>query len=149
VAVLARRRLGPEGFERLVFTVLLGFYLSYLGYFLWPAEGPRVPPALERAVLGGGPVAVGLRAFLRASERTTLDAFPSGHTALSVLAALLATKPFPRLAPLFWAWALAVVFATVYISVHYVSDVVAGLLLVPLVLALAGPLGRRLGGGRS
>lgn len=146
VALLARRRLGPDGFERVAFTLLLGFYLSFLGYFLWPAEGPRVPPALEGAVLGGGPVAAGIRAFLRASERTTLDAFPSGHTALSVLAALLATRPFPRLAPFLWAWALAVVFATVYISVHYVADVAAGLLLVPLVLVLAGPLARRLGG---
>lgn len=144
VALLARRRLGPDGYERVAFTLLLGFYLSFLGYFLWPAEGPRVPPALEGAALGGGPASAAIRAFLRASERTTLDAFPSGHTALSVLAALLATRPFPRGALLLWAWALAVVFATVYISVHYLVDVLAGLALVPLVLALAGPLCRLL-----
>jgi membrane-associated phospholipid phosphatase len=146
VALLARRRLGPSGFERVAFTLLLGFYLSFLGYFLWPAEGPRVPPALEGAVLGGGAVAAAIRTFLRASERTTLDAFPSGHTALSVLAALLATRPFPRWALLLWAWALAIVFATVYISVHYLVDVLAGFALVPLVLALAAPLRRLLGG---
>jgi len=144
VAILARR-LGPARFERIVFTLLLGFYLSFLGYFLWPAEGPRVPPALEAAVLGGGGFSEGVRAFLRVSERTTLDAFPSGHTALSLLSALLATRPFPRLAPLFWAWALAIVFATVYVSVHYVVDVMAGALLVPITLLAAGPLTRILG----
>lgn len=145
VAVLARIRSGPEGFERVAFRILLGFYLSFLGYFLWPAEGPRVPEALAAAQLGGGAVSQAVRAFLNGAESTTLDAFPSGHTALSVLPALLATRPFPRLAPLLWAWALVVVFATVYIGVHYVVDVAAGLLLAGLTLALAGPLTRWLG----
>ncbi|HEX9010723.1 MAG TPA: phosphatase PAP2 family protein [Holophagaceae bacterium] len=146
VAALVWRRRGPAAFERLAFTLLLGFYLSFLGYFLWPAEGPRIPQALESARLGGGPLSAGVRGFLRRAELTTLDAFPSGHTALSLLAAALATRPFPKLAPLFWLWALAIVFATVYISVHYVVDVVAGLLLVPLALFLAPPLRRLLGG---
>jgi membrane-associated phospholipid phosphatase len=142
VGVLARLRLGSEGFERVVFTILLGFYLSFLGYFLWPAEGPRVPESLAQAQLGGGAIAQTVRAFLHGAESTTLDAFPSGHTALSVLPALLATRPFPRLAPLLWAWALAVVFATVYIGVHYMADVAAGLLLAGLTLALAAPVAR-------
>lgn len=145
VAVLARLRLGSEVFERIAFRILLGFYLSFLGYFLWPAEGPRVPEAVAAAQLGGGAISQAVRAFLHGAETTTLDAFPSGHTALSVLPALLATRPFPRLAPLFWAWALAIVFATVYIDAHYVADVAAGLGLVGLTLALASPLSRWLG----
>ncbi|HJV38392.1 MAG TPA: phosphatase PAP2 family protein [Geothrix sp.] len=145
VAALAWRRLGPEGFERVAFRILLGFYLSFLGYFLWPAEGPRVPEALAAAKLGGGAVSQAVRAFLHRAESTTLDAFPSGHTALSVLPALLATRPFPRLAPLLCVWALGVVFATVYIGVHYVVDVAAGLLLAGITLALAAPLSRWMG----
>ena len=145
VALLARLRLGAERFERVAFTLLLGFYLCFLGYFLWPAEGPRVPQALEAAQLGGGAVSEAIRAFLRGAETTTLDAFPSGHTTLSLLPAILATRSFPRLAPLFWAWALAIVFATVYISAHYVADVLAGLVLAGLTLVLAPPLARLLG----
>ncbi|WP_291272149.1 phosphatase PAP2 family protein [Geothrix sp.] len=140
VGVLARVRLGPARFERVAFAILLGFYLSFLGYFLWPAEGPRVPEALAPVQLGGGAISQAIRAFLRGAEATTLDAFPSGHTALSVLPALLVTRCFPRLAPLFWAWAGAIVFATVYIGVHYLTDVAAGLLLAGLALALARPL---------
>lgn len=145
VALLTRLRLGAERYERTAFTLLLGFYLSFLGYFLWPAEGPRVPAALEATQLGGGMVSHAIRAFLHGAEATTLDAFPSGHTALSVLPAVLATRPFPRLAPLVWAWAAAIVFATVYISAHYVVDLAAGLLLAGLTLALAPWLSRRLG----
>jgi len=142
VGVLARLRLGPEGFEQVVFAILLGFYLSFLGYFLWPAEGPRVPEALASAELGGGAISQAVRAFLHGAESTTLDAFPSGHTALSVLPAVLATRFFPRLAPLVWAWALAIVFATVYIGVHYVVDVAAGFFLAGFTLALAPWLSR-------
>lgn len=144
-ALLARRR-GPARFERTAFTILLGFYLSFLGYALWPAEGPRVPAALEAGRLGGGAIAEAIRTFLRQAEVTTLDAFPSGHTALSLLPAWLATGTHPRLAPLLWAWAAAVVFATVYISVHYAVDVLGGALLAALALVLAGPLERALGG---
>jgi membrane-associated phospholipid phosphatase len=137
VVAAARRWRGPEVFEQVAFAILLAFYLSYLGYFLWPASGPRVPHADEAAVLGGGAVAGAIRAFLRAAEATTLDAFPSGHTALAVVPAALGTRHFPRWGPLLWAWAAAVVFATVYIQVHYVADVVGGAALGLATLALA------------
>ena len=142
----ARARGGPAAFERVAFTILLAFYLSYLGYFLWPASGPRVPDADEALVLGGGAVARAVRAFLRAAEATTLDAFPSGHTALSLMPAALGSRLFPRWAPVLWAWAGAVIFATVYIQAHYVADVVAGLGLGLVTLALAPALRRALGG---
>ena len=142
VAVLVRARLSPRRFERAAFTILLGFYLSFLGYFLWPAEGPRVPLPLQSAELGGGALAQAVRGFLQRAETTTLDAFPSGHTALSLVSATLASRPFPKLAPLFWGWALAIVFATVYIRAHYLVDVAAGLLLAGLALVAGPPLGR-------
>jgi len=137
VVAAARAWRGPEVFEQDVFTMLLAFYLSYLGYFLWPTSGPRVPHADEALVLGGGAVAAAVRAFLRAAEATTLDAFPSGHTALAVVPAVLGTRHFPRWAPALWGWAAAVIFATVYIQVHYVADVVAGAALGLAALALA------------
>jgi membrane-associated phospholipid phosphatase len=142
VGVISRLRLDRDRFERVVFTILLGFYLSFLGYFLWPAEGPRVPQALAAGQMGGSAVSEAIRAFLQGAETTTLDAFPSGHTALSLIPAILATQSFPRLATLLWAWALAIAFATVYISVHYVVDVAAGALLAGLTLALAPLLQR-------
>jgi membrane-associated phospholipid phosphatase len=146
VAAAARVWRGPAAFERTVFATLLAFYLSYLGYFLWPASGPRVPRADEAMVLGGGATAEAIRGFLRAAEATTLDAFPSGHTALALVPAVLGARLFPRWAPLLAAWAAAVTFATVYISAHYVADVVAGAVLAVVALALAPGLRRALSG---
>jgi membrane-associated phospholipid phosphatase len=146
VAVAVRAWGSPADFERTVFAVLLAFYLSYLGYFLWPASGPRVPIGEEAVVLGGGAVASAVRTFLRAAEATTLDAFPSGHTALSVVPAALGTRLFPRWGPVLWGWAALVIFATVYIQVHYVADVVAGGVLGLAALALAPGVQRAMAG---
>jgi membrane-associated phospholipid phosphatase len=134
-----------DAMERASFTILLGFYLSFVGYFLWPTSGPRQPSS-EEAALGGEAVSRAVRAFLNASEGTTLDAFPSGHTAMSLLTAHVGIRHFPRAALPIAAWAAAVVFATVYVQVHYAVDVLAGALLYLLTLALTSPVHRWLGG---
>jgi membrane-associated phospholipid phosphatase len=134
-ALAARLRRGEEGFERALLVILGTFYASWVGYFLLPAEGPRLPQALEGPVIGGGAISELSRAFLRAAEATTLDAFPSGHTAVSLVAAAVApaTTRWSRI--LWWGWAVGIVFATVYVHVHYAADVIAGGLLAGLVLA--------------
>ncbi len=148
VAALAWRR-GPGPFERTTFALLLGFYLTFLGYLVLPASGPRLAPDEEARLLGGGAISDAVRAFLRAAESTTLDAFPSGHTAIAVISGALGTRLLGRgrrgrgraagpaaAAAALWAWAGGIGFATVYIHVHYAVDVLAGLALAALVLAV-------------
>ena len=78
-----------------------------------------------------------MRAFLRGLETTPLDAFPSGHAAVSLVSAVVGSRAFRRAAPALWAWALAIVFSTVYVHVHYAVDVVAGAALAWATLAAA------------
>lgn len=135
VAALAWRR-DAESFERAAFMILLGFYLTFAGYLLLPASGPRLPTADEARVLGGGSVSDGVRWFLRSAESTTLDAFPSGHTTIALIAGVLASRLLGRAAAAaVWLWAAAIVFATVYIHVHYAADLLAGAALAAVVLA--------------
>jgi membrane-associated phospholipid phosphatase len=152
VAAVAWRR-GPETFERTVFALLLGFYLTFLGYLMLPASGPRLPAADEAGRLGGGAISDAVRAFLHTAESTTLDAFPSGHTAIAVISGVFGSRLLGRgAAAAFWTWAAAIVFATVYINVHYAVDVVAGLALAAWVLAICPQPQRfsaRSGGGES
>jgi membrane-associated phospholipid phosphatase len=134
VAAVAWRR-GPETFERVVFAVLLGFYLTFVGYLLMPATGPRLAGEEEARQLGGGAISDAARAFLHAAESTTLDAFPSGHTTVAVVSGVLGSGLLGWMAAVaLWAWAVAIVFATVYIHVHYASDIVAGLVFAIVVL---------------
>ena len=143
-AALAARRRGPDAFERAVFVVVACFYASFAGYLLFPTSGPRLSAADEARLLGGGAVSGLVRAFLRTAEKTTLDAFPSGHTAVALVAAALGARAAPRATPAFGAWALAIVFSTVYIHVHYAVDVLAGVGLAAAVLAAAPALSRAL-----
>lgn len=135
-------------FERLAFAVVTTFVLSYLGYLLTPAYGPRVPLALEAERLGGGALSAALRRFLHAVELNSLDAFPSGHTALALVFAALAWRLLPRWGPPVTVLAAGIVFSTVHLSLHYVIDLVAGALLaslvpwvLPLLRRLVGPGG--------
>jgi membrane-associated phospholipid phosphatase len=144
---------GESRFRQWVFVCGCGFYLSFVGYLVLPAVGPRfslhdvaatgrdlpglwLTPSLRALIDGGGMVPVGAArdAALGLAPR---DAFPSGHALVTLLT-------------IFWAWrfrlgvrwavtvvgALLVV-ATVYLRYHYVVDVLAGVALAALCLALA------------
>ncbi len=143
VAYLARRR-GPASFEAAALAILLAFYGSFAGYVLFPTSGPRLPPADEALVVGGGAVSDAVRAFLHAAERNHLDAFPSGHTAIALVSAAVGARLSTRHAAALLAWAGGIVFSTVYIHVHYVVDVVAGAALAAAVVAGAPAVGRAL-----
>jgi membrane-associated phospholipid phosphatase len=116
-------------FERLVLTVVTALLVTYVSYFALPASGPRVPPAEEASVLGGSAISSVIRTALRFAEGNLLDAFPSGHTTVSLVYLACGWRLFPRWrVPLVLAVA-GIVFSTVYLSLHYVIDVVAGVLL--------------------
>src|SRR5262245_25134073 len=121
IAVALYRGDRRADFEWFVFAVVATFLASYLGYFLAPAVGPIAPAAHEPAIRGDA-MSAWLGNFLRLFERSHIDAFPSGHTALALVYLVLGWRLLPR-----WRLALAVlcagiVFSTVYLSLHYVVD---------------------------
>ena len=124
-------------FDRSVFLILFCFYLSYLGYLLFPALGPRFYlNNFQTTELHGFLISEPIQNLLNRLEGIKRDAFPSGHTAITVLVLCLAyryNKVFFRIAlPI----VSALVFATVYCRYHYVIDVIAGFLLTSVSLVL-------------
>jgi len=140
---LYRRGLHRE-FEHFSFCVVATFLLSYVGYLLAPAYGPRVPDAEAAARRGGGVGAQARRSFHGAAERNQRDAVPSGHTALSLVFVWLGWRRFPRWRPVLIVFALGIVFSAVYLSFHYVIDIVAGAALAAVMPFIAPFLERRL-----
>lgn len=107
---------------------LIGCLLTtYLGYYLVPAHGPRTyfqydtPLPLEGA-------AAGIHRALDHLEYIKLDAFPSGHTALSVFNLLLLFRMGSFLRWYLVLPVLGVIVSTVVLRYHYAIDVLAGLL---------------------
>jgi membrane-associated phospholipid phosphatase len=114
-------------FNKSLFMILLCFYLSYLGYILMPALGPRFYlDHLQTTGLQGLLVAEPLHDLLNRLEGIKRDAFPSGHTGIAVVVLYLAYQ-YKR--NLFWIYlplVSALLFSTVYLRYHYVVDVIAG-----------------------
>lgn len=130
-------------FPRYVFGMLLVFYVSYAGYFLVPAIGPRftVPHdgPLPRAA-----VAKAIDGTLDRLETSRRNCFPSGHTMVTVAVLVEAARRSRKTFLAFLPFATGLVLATVVCRYHYVVDVLAGLGLTFAVLALARALARRL-----
>ena len=129
LAVALYRRPNRAPFDAYVLAVLSTFAASWLGYLVFPALGPRVPQELEQLVLGGTWISQGIRVMLRRMEGNVLDAFPSGHTAVSLVYIGYGWKHFPRWRALLLAGEVLLLFSTVYLSLHYVVDLVGGALL--------------------
>jgi len=127
-----------EQFDEFAFIIALTFFGSYLGYFLFPTYGPRLPLDQEARVLGGGTISEGIRAFIHVAERTKMDAFPSGHTAVAVVCLRYARWCGRVVTGIYVVLATGVVLATVYLYYHYATDVLAGACLAALCLTM-GP----------
>lgn len=120
-----------EQFDRAVFGLLLCFYLSYVGYLLVPAVGPRFTlHDMQRSGLEANSMVVAIQETLNSLERNKTDAFPSGHTAVAVLTLYYAWKTRERiLAALLAPVVVGLIVSTVYLRYHYAIDVAAGLIL--------------------
>ncbi len=145
LAGILYKRKDWEGFHYFVFVIVFGFYFSYLTYFFVPAIGPRF--TLDH--LQNGPVlglwfTDGIRYTLNALENIQRDAFPSGHTEITLLTMFFAWR-YSK----FFFWILCIIgssliMSTVILRYHYVIDVIAGILLTIIVVSLSEPLYNRL-----
>jgi membrane-associated phospholipid phosphatase len=129
-------------FDEAIFGIILCFYLSYLGYLLVPAVGPRFTLAhLQTRDLAAGPLVTAIQETLNSLENTKTDAFPSGHTAVALMTLYYARKFRERVLTTLLLPAVAgLILSTVYLRYHYVIDVLAGIALTMLTVYLAPPL---------
>lgn len=118
-------------------AMLLGYYGSYVLYFLMPARGPRFYLAAYQTIpLEGLWLTAHLRAALDALEGVQRDAFPSGHTAIAIIVLVMTARYQPRLFYPLLLVSVSLILSTVYLRYHYVIDVIAGMLLAGLCLGV-------------
>jgi membrane-associated phospholipid phosphatase len=124
-----------RGFDLSLFLIMLCFYLSYIGYLLMPAIGPRFTiNHLQERALEGLFIAGPLQELLNGLEGLKRDAFPSGHTAITLTVVYLAWRFEKRLFAVFLPVALALIISTVYCRYHYVVDVIGGVALTLITI---------------
>jgi membrane-associated phospholipid phosphatase len=139
-----------EPVDQVVFVIVYGFMLSYLGYLFFPSIGPRFTlhnflnlsnelPGLFlteplRTLLNRGEGVVPGMSMPAILSHVNRDAFPSGHTDITLLTIFLAFQFRARL-----RWPIAIIgssliFSTVYLRYHYVIDLIAALVLATFTL---------------
>jgi membrane-associated phospholipid phosphatase len=126
-------------FQYYAFLIATGFLVSYIGYLLVPARGPRfLLKHLEQIPLRGLWLFRTMQGTLDKLESAHYDCFPSGHTELTILACWGSRLVSNRLFRVYFAYTLSIIFATVYLRYHYTVDLLAGAI-VALFLILASP----------
>jgi len=137
IVLLAKQR--EQEFDHALFMIMLCFYLSYAGYLLFPAIGPRFTLThLQHGELRGFILTAPIQELLNRLEGIKRDAFPSGHTGIALIVLFLAFKFERKLFWIFLPFVSALIFSTVYLRYHYVVDVLAGIGLTALTLLCGG-----------
>ena len=131
-----------------IFCVVYGFFLSYIGYFLVPAVGPRFTlhnfSKLNEELPG-----LFLTKFLReitnfgesipngslhAADLVQRDVFPSGHTQMTLIVMYLSAKLNVKSKYFLIPTGILLIFSTVYLRYHYFIDLVGGLVFMIITL---------------
>jgi membrane-associated phospholipid phosphatase len=138
-------------FKFLAFSLVLGFILSYIGYFLFPAVGPRftlhvfenmnselpglwLTDFLREIINVGESIPKGTINPIEVVQR---DVFPSGHTQMTLITIFLAFKFRTKTRYFIYISGTLLIIATVYLRYHYVIDLFGGLFFMILTMYLA------------
>ncbi len=145
-----------EEFNRGAFLIVYGFYLSYLGYFLLPAVGPRFTLhnfyTLDQE-LPGLLCTSWMRALINAGESISSttpnvlafvqrDIFPSGHTELTMIVIYLSHRYQIKLRWLVTVLGTMLIVSTIYLRYHYVVDLLGGALFFFFAIWSGNPIQR-------
>jgi membrane-associated phospholipid phosphatase len=130
-----------SGFYFYAFILVSAFYISYIGYFIFPAIGPRVfLNDFFTAQQHYSGLVFHVQQLLNHLENIQFDAFPSGHTLITLLIIFMNFKEKSRYRYVLLIVGIFLIFATVYFQYHYVVDVLAGAMLAVILYYLFQPL---------
>ena len=115
------------GLYPVIFTLALGYYISFIGYILFPAVGPRFAmTSLYTVPLEGSFITHWVKDGLNAIEHNKRDCMPSGHTQIALTVLYLAYRYERTIFYVILPFVCGLVLSTVYLRYHYVIDLFAG-----------------------
>ncbi|WP_144906262.1 phosphatase PAP2 family protein [Halobellus captivus] len=122
----------------LLLTYILNYGIGVVCYVLVVAYGPRnyMPELVEPLLYTSWPQSQ----LLVAQVNVNTNVFPSLHTSLSATVALVAYRfrsIYPRWLPIATVLAVSIIISTMYLGIHWATDVVAGIIVAAASVELA------------
>jgi membrane-associated phospholipid phosphatase len=128
-----------EGFDHVATAIAMMFFLTFLGYLLVPAIGPRFElAAMQTVPLEGVGFTDAMIRWVNQAEGVCRDCFPSGHVSMGTLLIVFSYLTCRFLFPFYAVAGAGILVGTVYLRYHYVVDIPAGIVL-GLFCLKAGP----------
>lgn len=128
-----------EEFNEAVFVLIFGYYVSFIGYTVFPAIGPRYTLTQFQSVpLEGSFLTDFVRDVLNSMEHNKRDCMPSGHTQIALMVVFLSYRFKRVLFYILLPFACGLIISTVYLRYHYVIDLIAGATLA-IICVRVGP----------
>ena len=132
-----------EAFRETLVSIILTFYIGYIGYVLFPAVGPKFTMShMFETSLSGTQISDRLSFLINyeISEYTRRDCFPSLHNGIIFLILLFAYKYNKIYAIIFLPFAISLFISTLYLRYHYFVDMIAGFILLASIIFYFGPI---------
>lgn len=144
--ILLYHRKQFQVFRIVMVTLMVSYYMGFIGYMFFPASSPYlVMSDLYQVDIWQNTSLISwlTESVVNLAPYRVRDAFPSMHNAITLLTMIMAWR-YHR--PLFWVQlplALSLAPATVYLRYHYVVDIFAALPVVALAFFLTPRLEKR------
>lgn len=130
-------------FRELVTAYIVNYGVGLVAYVLFVAYGPRnfLPDLVDSLLYTFWPQSQ----LITSQVNSNTNVFPSLHASLSTTVALLAYRTrdeYPRWLPVAVVLAISICISTMYLGIHWATDVVAGVALAALSVHVASHVSR-------
>ncbi len=126
-------------FDKLIFTVTFSFYVCYFLFALLPVVGGRyLPEAHALTMENRGWIFGWIMATIYRTSDHWGGAFPSSHVIIALILSFSALQRLKRLGVILLMICVFLSIATVFLHYHWFIDMVAGVLIAPLLYWFAG-----------
>ena len=130
-------------FDALFFTSAVAYYISYLGFVLFPVQGPRFALLSQHQLEMNGGFFTSLAQGLIDFAGIQGAAMPSSHVAVAFVVLVYARRHHRTFYWVLLPLVISLTVSTIYGRFHYVSDVLAGMLVAAFSILLCDKVIKR------
>lgn len=137
IPVYAFYKAGIHLAEKIIFIIITSFLLYYLIFIIFPVAGPQFYFNNEMIALPDGYIFGSIIKYIQLLGDGQTGAFPSSHVSICLIILYICYVDFKTIFPFVLTISVLLILSTIYISAHYVIDVIGALIMTPVMYAIS------------